>query len=100
MVVRKQESNARTGCLEEDLITSLSRQRERASPPAYLTLGDGPQDLDQFQPPCITISLPNLCQPRHRLLHDGLYDDLELPVLLAQYIDGSVELDIVPRFIA
>jgi len=68
--------------------------------PTYLTLGDRSQRLDQLQPLCITFLLSNFRQPRHGLLHQGLHNTLELPVFLTQQVDGSVELDIVPSFIA
>lgn len=82
--MREQESHACTGSLEENLITPLSEQLEGAIPPTYLALGDRSQRLDQFQPLCISFSLSDFRQPRHRLLHHGLHNALELPMFLAQ----------------
>lgn len=63
---------------------SLSQQPGSMFLTTYLTLGDRSQRLDQLQPLYIAFPLSNFRQPRHRLLHYGLHNTLELTVFLAQ----------------
>ena len=65
-------------------MTPFSQQAEEMLLPTYLTLGHRSQRLDQLQPLYITFPFSNFRQPRHRLLHHGLHNALELPVFLGQ----------------
>jgi hypothetical protein len=64
-----------------------------------LALRYSPQRLDQLEPRFGPVSLLDLVQPGHRLLHHNLDGAFQLAMLLAQCVNARVELLVVSRVV-